>query len=139
MASQHLDTLLTEGVTFAASLLKKNGEFFPFAVALTKDGEIRHVQARLEEEQPSSDDVIGFLQKGLRNAVSEGAYCSTAIVSDVKLRDRYSGEDNDAIRVAMEDEDSLPITCYVPYSFSDGVLETKDVISVAGNSFVFRV
>ena len=136
---QHLDTLLTEGVNLAISFLDKNGEFFPFAIVLTNHGEIRHVQAGMNEEQPTSDDVISFLQNGLRESINEGGYCSIAIVSDVKLRDRDTGDENDAIRVDIEDQASSPITCYVPYLFSEGILETKDVISVAGKSFVFRI
>jgi hypothetical protein len=137
--SDHLNVLLTEAVNLAETFLEKGGEFYPFAVALAPDGEVVHVQGWVDEKQPQpeSHDVIAVLHRGLRKGVSDGAYNSTAVVSDVKLRDRESGDQGDAIRVEIEDCESSPITCFVPYSIKAGAIETRDVVSVPGKSVVF--
>ena len=129
-----IDNLLSESVNLAESFLMKNGELYPCALALTPNGESVLVHACLDDENPDSDHVIPVLRDSLSLRFSEGTYILTAIMSDVKLHDRETGECRDAIRVAIEDRISAAIICYVPYRIEEGAFLTSEVIRVASEN-----
>jgi hypothetical protein len=132
--SNHLDTLLTEAVNLAETLLEKNGDFFPFGVALTADGNLIRIEDWSDQHQLTVGEAIAILSDRLRIAVCDERYRSTAVVSDVRLRDRKLAVESDAIRVDIQDCQSSPITCFVPYAIENGAVETRDVIAIPGDT-----
>jgi hypothetical protein len=132
-----MDAVLDESIKTAVHFLEKFGEFFPFAVAKARNGEIRHVQTRGEDERPSSNEVIEVLHRALKTAAQEGEYRTTALVSDFRLRDRNSGKVTDAIRVELEDAEAQPVICYLPYVRVDNALKLGEIKAEKGKSIVF--
>jgi hypothetical protein len=96
-----LDGLAGAALDAAQNLLAKNGEFYPFAVTLTADGDGRLVGADPSlGEHPESQAVLDVLHAGIvgERASLKGA----ALVSDVRV------DGTDAISVRFEHRDGGP-------------------------------
>lgn len=107
-----LDQLLNASLEAAMRLLGVDGEFYPFAVALTDDGELVAPSVDPGEDQPTADRVVDLLVTELR-AAREGL-TATALVSDVTLAGD-EGQERDAIRVDLEPREGDPVLVVVPY------------------------
>lgn len=126
-----LDQLLNASLEAAMRLLGVDGEFYPFAVAMTVDGELVAPSVDPGEDQPSADRVVELLVAELRKA--RAGLTATAVVSDVTIAGDEDQE-RDAIRVDLEPREGEPVLIVVPYR--DGpVLE--EPFGVAGTSQVF--
>ena len=77
-------------------MLAKHGEFFPYAVAVRRNGQIAMIAGYTGTEKPPSADVIRLLYEGLRTGAEENR--AAAIVADVRLK----GEGTDAIQIRAE-------------------------------------
>ncbi|XHC24806.1 hypothetical protein ABWH91_11085 [Phycisphaerales bacterium ac7] len=132
-----MDSILDRGIDYAIQHLEKRGEFFPFGLGMDSAGDISIVNAYTEEERPLSDPLIEKIVQVLAGAARKGEYTTTGVVSDVRLRDAASGESKDAIRIAIEDAESAPVTCYLPYSKQGDQIEPGSIFAEAGQSLVF--
>src|SRR5690349_6641258 len=106
-----LDTLLSAAIETASSLLSVDGEFYPFAVALTTAGELVSPAVDPGTEQPDAEDVVDLLLAALRDG--RGTIRAAALCSDVTLASEAG--DQDAIRVELEAPDCEAVTIVVPY------------------------
>jgi hypothetical protein len=106
-----LDQLLSAAIEAASSLLSVDGEFYPFAVALTHAGELVSPAVDPGTEQPDSEDVVELLLEALRDGRS--TIRAAALCSDVTIAS--DAGDQDAIRVELEAPDHHPVTILVPY------------------------
>src|SRR5258708_15511617 len=82
MAHPDLAELLNEALDAAEQFLDKIGEFFPFVVTMSPDGEISHAQEHLGEDPPAANETLDVLLEGLKKAAAKGKYKATALVSD---------------------------------------------------------
>lgn len=137
MSRDDMDGVLDEGIRSAVRLLEKNREFYPFGIAKADDGEITHVQGYMEEDCPSSSNMIDVIVHGLRQGAEKGRYLTAAVVSDVRLRDRSSGQTMDAIRVDIEDQEQHAITCYVPYEQNDSNVNLGEIVAESASPTIF--
>src|SRR6476646_3124115 len=94
-----LDQLLSASLEAATRLLSVDGEFYPFAVAMTEAGELVAPAVEPEAEQPTADDVVELLLDALRDGRDNIRVA--AVVSDVTIAGD-PGEERDAIRVELE-------------------------------------
>jgi hypothetical protein len=115
-AQDDLDRLLGEALPFAQKMLAKNGEFFPYAIALAADGTARMVAAYEGSENPPSSELLTMLFDGLRRQSSE--LRGAAIVSDVRIKD----PDSDAIRVEVEHIEGAAMAVVLPYRIQKKLL-----------------
>ncbi|MCU1591445.1 MAG: hypothetical protein JWP11_2701 [Frankiales bacterium] len=106
-----LDQLLSAAIEAASSLLSVDGEFYPFAVALTHSGELVSPAVDPGTEQPDAEDVVDLLIEALRDG--RDTIRAAALCSDVTLAS--DAGDQDAIRVELEAPDHQPVTILVPY------------------------
>lgn len=106
-----LDTLLSAAIEAASSLLSVDGEFYPFAVALTHAGELVSPAVDPGTEQPDAEDVVELLLDALRDGRS--TIRAAALCTDVTLASDTG--DQDAIRVELEAPDCQAVTIVVPY------------------------
>lgn len=103
-----LDGLLGEALPIAQQFLENSGEFYPYALALTAEGEMRVIAGDPGEgDNPESTAVLGTLYEGLRQEA--GAHRAAAVVSDVRI------PQSDAIRVELEHSDGQAIMVLLPY------------------------
>ena len=107
-----LDQLLSASLEAATRLLSVDGEFYPFAVAMTEAGELVAPAVEPEQEQPTADDVVELLIEALRDG--RDAIRAAAVVSDVTIAGD-PGDERDAIRVELEPRVGDAVTVVVPY------------------------
>ena len=108
-----LDRLLGASVEAAVQLLSKDGEFYPFALAMTADGQIVTPSVDPGTEHPSAAQVEELLVQVLRDKRDE--LRAASLCSDVRIRSD-AGEERDAIRVELEAPQADPLVVMVPYA-----------------------
>lgn len=135
---KRMDELLHQAIQKALALLGEHGEFYPFGVTRAEDGAFGLTQARLEEENPTSEQVTTKLIQGLARDASQGRYTSAAIVTDVRLRRPETGLFMDAIRVTLEDREQSPMDFFLPYQRdASGKIATDNILAQEARPLIF--
>lgn len=117
MAAQRSDAdrVLNAGISLALDKLVEQGEFYPFGVALTREGQIAVLTTQDSTARPTSEAFLSALHDALCDGARSGSFKAAAIVADFSFeRPRQSGE-QDAIRVSLESAAGDAVTCYLPY------------------------
>jgi len=109
------DRVLNAGISIALDKLVGQGEFYPFAVALTREGELQVLTARENGARPGSDAFMEALEDALSAGARSGSFVAAAIVADFAFEKPVAGGERDAIRVALESAAGDAVTCYLPY------------------------
>ena len=107
-----LDQLLSASLEAATRMLSVDGEFYPFAVAMTEAGELVAPAVDPGHDKPDADDVVELLLEALRDG--REAIRAAAVISDVTIADD-PGDERDAIRVELEPRIGDAVTVIVPY------------------------
>lgn len=104
-----LDTLLDLALRSGQEQLDARGEFYPFAVVLSTDGETAVVQPDLPDDTGFADvaEVHELCWQALE--ADAAALRTVAVVTNV------GGGDGDAIAVALEHRDGVAIEVFLPY------------------------
>jgi hypothetical protein len=110
------DRVLNAGISLALDKLVGQGEFYPFAVALTKEGQIQVLMAQDNGSRPNSDAFLDALHDALATGARAGSFVAAAIVADFSFEKPASGGERDAIRVALESAEGDAVTCFLPYT-----------------------
>jgi hypothetical protein len=123
-----MDTLLNAALPFAQRQLAKVGEFFPYGVTMTRDGQTAMVAGYTGTERPPSTEVLDIIYEGLRSKADDNR--GAAVVTDVRLR----GEETDAIQVEVEHRDGIALKIFLPYRKKrlGGGIETGEMRAEAG-------
>ena len=131
-AQADLDGLLNAALPFGQQMLETYGEFFPYGVALSVEGEARMVAGYTGDERPPSVDVLSTLVDVLRDQ-REGLRAA-AIVTDVRTAD------SDAIRVDIEHQEGVAVAVLLPYRKRRlrKQVEYADLAVTAAHPRVFR-
>ena len=108
-----LDQLLGASVEAAVRMLSQEGEFYPFALAMTAEGEVVAPQVSPSSDRPTADEVAGLLLTALQE--SRDTLRASALCSDVRIRND-EGEERDAIRIELEAPEADPLVVVVPYA-----------------------
>jgi hypothetical protein len=96
-------------------MLKKHGEFFPFAASMSPDGVIAAVGGYDGDEHPRSQDVINLLTEAFREQAAAGQIKAGGICFDARVVPPGQVEKSDAICSRLEHEDGEAIEVYLPY------------------------
>ncbi len=108
-AQEDLDGLLNSALPFAQQMLKEQGGFFPYAVALNESGRQEMIGADPGQgDRPASQDVRAMLIESLRGL--RASLRASAVVSDVR------SSDTDAVRVELEHRDGHATAVFLPYT-----------------------
>ena len=103
-----LDGLMRVTLPFAQQMLAKAGEFYPFGMIVTVDGDTEMFAADPGSgEHPASVEVRTFIFDGMRG--SREKFRAIAVCLDVRL------PDSDAIRVELEHRDGQALAVLLPY------------------------
>jgi hypothetical protein len=110
-AQDDLDGLLNVVLPFAQQMLEEHGEFYPFAAAITTDGELELIAGApsLENERPRCFDVVSACLDGL--ICRRDQLRAAAIVTNVRLHDTGG----DAIAITTEHAEGQAISARLPY------------------------
>ena len=135
---EDMDTLLDEGIEAATQFLEENGEFCPFAVVLSTDGEVRYLQCEPDDEFTQSEGLIEITENTLKSLAESGEVRASALVSDVFIHGKdESDPDTDAIRLSMEHITTGAVTCYLPYTIEEEEIVMGQLVAEEGESVVF--
>jgi len=104
-----MDALLNAALPFAQQQLAKHGEFFPYGVAMARDGQIGMIAGYTGSERPPSSEVLDILYEGLRSRNEENR--GAGVVADVRLK----GDGTDAIQVEIEHREGIALKVFLPY------------------------
>lgn len=136
MAHPDMDELLNEALHAAEEFLEKVGEFFPFVVTMSPDGEISHEQEHLGEQSPLAVQTVDVLVDGLKRAAAKGRYKATAVVSHARIPSP-DGQFQEAISVALEHRNDPPVNCFLPFKQAKGHFDFGEVFAKRGERKVF--
>jgi hypothetical protein len=109
-AQADLDGLLGPALDVAQQQLSQRGEFYPYALAVSAEGEQEIVTADLEEDQPASSAVITALLATL--SARRDQLRAMALVVDTRAP-QLGG---DAVRVTLEHREGAVMAVLLPYS-----------------------
>jgi hypothetical protein len=134
---QRMDQLLDQSIQKALSLIRDHGEFYPFGVTRVENGDFTLVQAKMDIDTPTSNQVAEKLIAGLNQDARKKLFTSAAVVSDVRLRDPQTQRVSDAIRVHLEDVEGEPIIFFLPYVNQGQNISTRDILAEHAPSLIF--
>jgi len=110
------DRVLNASISLALDKLVQQGEFYPFGVALTQEGQIAVLTTQETAARPTSDVFLGALHDALSDGARSGSFKATAIVADFSFEQPRQTGEHDAIRVSVESATGEAVTCYLPYT-----------------------
>ena len=137
MAHPDMDALLNEGLQTAIHFLEKSGEFFPFGVSMTADGEISHNQGWAGDERPPSQELIDLLLRGFAERAEHGEIKATALIYDVVVSLDGTTK-SDAISITVEHAAADPVTCFLPYWKNSDAFEFGELVAEGAERRVFK-
>ena len=73
------------------------GEFYPFGCCIDKMNQLKPIGVYLENDNPSSSELISLLQKSIRAGVENGLYEIAVVAIDVNINE--NNIDHDAIEL----------------------------------------
>ena len=114
---QEMNQVFRSAAEFAFDELAKHHEFLPFAVVITKTGELRFMQLGPDQVAAEGLANLDALRRLLRAEAHKHIYRSVAVASDVRIRMHDTGEIVDAVRVEMEHVAASPAAGVLPYRF----------------------
>lgn len=128
ISSEQFNELFRHCVGFAAQMLQKYGEFYPFGTTVNTDGQIAAADAYTGDAQPDVQEIMGRLAEGFAEGVKKGEVLAVAAVSNVNMPEQLNSPSPDGIRVYLESQD-LSRLVYVPYRMvnnDEGGIEKVD-------------
>ena len=136
MASEDLNTLYNEARGFAEYMLLAHGEFIPFGVSMSLDGEISQVAGDLGTEHPESTEIIEFLQSSFVQSAAVGAIRAAGICLDTYVVPPGEDRKTDAICTRLAHVSGETVEVFVPYSKErNGAFQTGQPFAATGGEF----
>jgi hypothetical protein len=103
----------------AGAFLEDAGEFYPFGAAITAENEIVTIGVKMDNEHPSSSEVLEQLDLGVNIALHNGKYLLATIGVNVTLTRNELKQDALEIRIMQIGKDI--VRRYYSYDKFDGV------------------
>jgi hypothetical protein len=139
LSDEDIATLTGSLVPFAQQMLRRHGEFYPFAATMDKDGAVAQVAADIGSERPGSAEMIAFLQAALSAQAEQGALRACGICLNVGARLPGYADKVDAICCQLEHADGGAVQVFVP--FRKGFLRRLKFdgpVALPGDAVIFR-
>ena len=135
---EEVEQLMTEGLDFATKMLREHGEFYPFGLIKTAAGEIKHIGAKGESENPPSVELIALLRESYRQQAQAGNYAATAIFYDVRIAPPGEKIKSDAVQAELEHHGGYCANVFFPYSRNKiGVVVFGEIFATKREPTVF--
>jgi len=117
----------------AKYFLSNAGEFFPFGLGLDQKKEFHPIGVYLENEHPSTLEVLNVLTQGIAKGIAEKKYLLAGICTGVSVNRVINNVSNklDAIEVKIVKSLSEEHVLYVPYEItSDKIVSFGEVFTM---------
>jgi hypothetical protein len=89
------------------------GEFYPFAACINRENRIKPIGVYLENDNPSSLEVVAILEINIREGMENGDYKMAVLAIDVTIKEE--NVDFDAVELRIFDMNNQEYTRYVKY------------------------
>lgn len=111
------EILLIENIKLQAKyFLEEVEEFYPFGACINSENLLKPIGLYLENDFPSSQEVLSELTKAIKKFLKDGSYIIAAIGIDVSIKRQ---EDNiSALRIIIYSKIDEEKTYDLPYSIS---------------------
>lgn len=116
MASPDLNKLFKAALSFAETMLAKEGEFIPFGVSMDNDGEVTLVSGDVGSEHPASNEVIQLLQTSFHDSARESRIRAAGVCMDVRVVPPGEEKKTDAVCVRLAHVSGEVVEVFVPYA-----------------------
>ncbi len=134
-----MDILANEIIHTAKYLLEKQGEFFPIAQVITKEGIPEPIGIWEGEEHPKSQDLIDRFINFLKSRSKNGEITASAISYDIRIKDKAGNRVTDAICAKIENNKGEAIEIHVPYKKGlFGKISYGQAVVCAGENTIFE-
>jgi len=134
MEQGKIDTqkLFDSVLPLAQQFLLENDEFFPFGEVMKPNGEQVSLSAQLEDERPSSSDLIELLKNHYIQSAQAQDIIASSLAYDVKI------EGSDAIAVDLDHVSGYSVSVFVPYELTDNELVIGEMFTLKGKNQIFK-
>ena len=124
-----LNSLLSDAIGMALSLVEKHGNHIPFCMAVTRAGERVSVAAD-DTGLPGTGALIAGVRQHISDALREKTYRAIALVQNVEYQSAQDGLRTDAVQITLDHEHGSAVTCYLPYKKTRGVVIAGELFAV---------
>jgi hypothetical protein len=127
---EELDILLDTAMRRALHQVQEQGNHAPFAMALTTAGE----QISVTADDPGLTDPQArhaWITERVAEAIAAGRYRAVAVARNIALTHTKTGKQADAVEVTLDHCDDQAVTCYMPYEFRRGRVNTAQLVATA--------
>jgi len=136
------EVVMNFGLPLAEELLKRHGEFLPFAAAMRPNGEIVCLGAYDGREVPSLAGSFAEIIRSLKDTLIAGArrqeYMATALFYEVGFTLPSSSERRDAVAVSLNHRDGYSVIVLLPYTIEDAGIVYDVPHAQPGEVDIFR-
>ena len=116
MNRDDLNQLLNALIPYAQQMLNQQGQFVPFACAISAAGEVEMIGGQPGSDETTTQEIHDVLLKELQQGARGGKYRAVGLCSDVRVRCGEAPEPSEAISVGLEHSDGTAIDVYLPYT-----------------------
>jgi len=120
-----VDRLVTAIKQQTELFLLDAGEFYPFASAISKEGDIIPIGAYFEDDNPTSQIVIELLEKNLNELILIGNHTVSAIAINVAIKNM--DEEFDAVEIRFFELDKPVYQKSFKYTINEDSVDYYDV------------
>ena len=136
------EVVMNFGLPLAEELLKRHGEFLPFAAAMRPNGEIVCLGAYDGREVPSLAGSFAEIIRSLKDTLIAGArrqeYMATALFYEVGFTLPSSSERRDAVAVSLNHREGYSVIVLLPYTIEDAGIVYDVPHAQPGEVDIFR-
>ncbi|MDX1432049.1 MAG: hypothetical protein R3286_06330 [Gammaproteobacteria bacterium] len=134
-AQAEVERLVDRVLPHAEGMLIEHGQFFPFAGALTLEGEIAELAVGEEHKHSSVEVVVEALERMLRGAAEN--FRATALAFPVEAELPGGQANSDAVAIALDHRDDFSVVLIIPYVLSEGAVQFGEAVAQQGEHGIF--
>lgn len=134
---EECEALMNELITVGINLLKKQGEFYPYAAVMNIDGTTKFVEYYDGNEFPESEALINNLRETCKQFACDKEIKASGIVWNTSVS-LPSGKE-DAILVSLEHKDDYCVKVALPYKLGFfRKVKTGNLLALEGDNEIFK-
>ncbi len=118
VARQQLQNLMDQGMDLLVSELVHSGTFYPFAIMLGHDGDIRLIGTPADQRGEDPQAVVSALVKTAQKLAKQKRVQAVAFFMDYVASRRDTGFSQAGIRVELDHIQPDSLSVFIPYSIT---------------------
>jgi len=137
-AQTEAEELVNAVLPQAEGMLIAHGEFLPFGGAMTLDGEIAELSVAEENRDSPVEVIVEQLKLSLRGGAGSNNFRATALVFPIHAQLPDSGDETEAVAIALDHQANYSVVLIIPYILSEGAVEFGEAVAQEGEHEIFH-